>query len=299
MNLDALIMPTQLKDASEQNDAWVPLFIKGILANTNEEIDANIEAALKRDYIPFNELVGKKSGAVAIVGSGPSLKSNWRELLNFKGDILACNSAFGFLLDKGIVPKYMMCFDADILMLPFMKAHEDVTYLLASRCPPEAFDVVKDCKIVCWHAAGDESLDNLLGKYNRKEPMVLGGSAAVTRALYVAITMGYGKVHMYGVDSSYEGMDTHISQSRTEERRLPVRVNDKVFITAPWLSQQAEDFKILVPLMQRLNRTNVVVHGTGLIPYIARIMGLKTDESLFEKFVRIFRWRAGILWQHV
>ena len=299
MNLSAMIPPTQLNDGSAPNEAWVPLFIKGILANTVEQIDANIEAALKRDYIPFNDIIGTKSGAVAIVGSGPSLKKNWKRLRNFKGDIIACNSAFGFLLDKGITPQYMLCFDADILMLPFMKAHEKVTYLLASRCPPEAFDIVKDCKIVCWHAAGDENLDNLLGKYNRKEPMVLGGSAAVTRALYVAITMGYSMVHMYGVDSSYEGTNTHISQSRTEERRLPVRVNDEVFITSPWLAQQAEDFKILVPLMQKINRTKIAVHGTGLIPYIARVMDLKTDETFFEKIARVWGWRARILWQHV
>ena len=127
MNLSAMIPPTQLNDGSSPNEAWVPLFIKGILANTVEQIDANIEAALKRDYIPFNEIIGTKSGAVAIVGSGPSLKKNWQRLRNFNGDIIACNSAFGFLLDKGIVPQYMMCFDADILMQPFMKAHEDVT----------------------------------------------------------------------------------------------------------------------------------------------------------------------------
>ena len=299
MNLSALVPPSQLDDDPKPNNAWVPLFIKGILANTNEEIDANIEAALSRDYTPFNDLCGKKSGAVAIVGSGPSLKANWRKLKRFKGDIIACNSAFKFLLDKGIVPQYMMCFDADRLMLPFIKAHPDVTYLLASRCPPEAFDVVKDCKIVCWHAGGDEHLEELLVKHGKEEPMVLGGSAAVTRSLYVAVTMGYRQVHMYGVDSSYQGMDTHISQSRTEERRLPVRVNDKVFITSPWLAQQAEDFKILVPLMQRINQAIVVVHGTGLIPYVASIMGLKTDESFIDKFTRIWGWKARILWQHV
>src|SRR3990167_3601799 len=129
MNLSALIPPIPMKDSSEPNKAWVPLFIKGILANTDEEIRANIEAALKLDYIQFNEIIGTKSGAVAIVGSGPSLKKNWHKLKKFKGDIIACNSACGFLLDKGIVPKYMMCFDADKLMVAFVKPHPDITYL--------------------------------------------------------------------------------------------------------------------------------------------------------------------------
>lgn len=299
MNLSALIPPIPVPGEQEPNNMWVPLFVKGILANTNEQIDANIEAALQRDYIPFNELIGKSTGAVAIVGSGPSLKRNWKELRKFKGDLIACNSACNFLLEKGIVPKYMLCFDADRLMLVFVKPHPEITFLLASRCPPEAFEAVKDCRTVCWHAGGDEHLEDLLEKHGRKEPMVLGGSAAVTRALYVAITMGYNHVHMYGVDSSYDGMETHITKSRTEERRLPVRVNDRVFITSPWLSQQAEDFKVLVPLMQKINRTRITVHGTGLIPYIARLMDLETDESAIAKFLRIFKWRAAILWQHV
>jgi len=147
MNLSALIPPIQTKDGFEPNKAWVPLLIKGIIANTDEEVRANIEAALKLDYIPFNKLIGTKSGAVAIVGSGPSLKRNWRKLRKFDGDIIACNSACGFLLDKGIVPQYMLCFDADRLMLAFIKAHPDITYLLSSRCPPEAFEMegLQDC----------------------------------------------------------------------------------------------------------------------------------------------------------
>src|SRR3990167_10508016 len=62
MNLNALIPPIPTKDGFEPNKAWVPLFIKGIIANTDEEIRANSEAALERDYITFNELIGTKSG---------------------------------------------------------------------------------------------------------------------------------------------------------------------------------------------------------------------------------------------
>src|SRR3990167_9612061 len=191
--------PLGIDMVGKADTIWRQLRIHSSLANTVEEISANIESALKRDYIPFNELIGTKSGGVAIVGSGPSLKKNWRKLKRFKGDIIACNSACKFLLDKGIVPQYMMCFDADRLMLAFVQAHQDITYLFASRCPPEAFEIVKDCKIVCWHASGDDCLEELLVKHTREEPMVMGGCAAVTRSLYLAITMGYKTVHMYGV----------------------------------------------------------------------------------------------------
>ena len=52
---------------------WHPLIIHSALANSVEDISANIESALQRDYIPFNEMVGTKSGAVALFGGGPSL----------------------------------------------------------------------------------------------------------------------------------------------------------------------------------------------------------------------------------
>ena len=149
---------------------WRPLRIHSSLANTVEDIASNIESTLKRDYIPFNAILGTKSGAVAVVGSGPSLKQTWRKLKNFKGDIVACNAACQFLLEKGIVPQYMMCFDADPLVLEFFTPHKDIVYLLGSRVPPKVFDILEGCRIVVWHAAGDEKYRRfwrLAGEWSR------------------------------------------------------------------------------------------------------------------------------------
>jgi len=280
--------------------AWYPLVLHSALANTVDDISRNIESALKRDYIPFNSLLGKKSGAVAIVGSGPSLKANWQQLLTFKGDILACNASCQFLLAKGIVPTYMMCFDADPLMLEFMTPHPEITYLIASRCPPQAFDLIDGCKLVCWHAAGDERIEELLQASGRMEPMVGGGGAAVTRAMIMVLPMGYKKLHLYGADSSFAEGETHIRKSTTDERYMAVMCNGKTFDTAPWMAQQAEDFKKLVaPLIGREGIT-ITVHGDGLIPHIAMLLGLDTDlETALQKWTRIWFRKATILWQHV
>ena len=146
---------------------WHPLIIHSAMANTDEDISSNIESALKRDYIPFNSLVGSKKGAVAIVGSGPSLKDNWKQLKRFKGDILACNASCQFLLERGVIPTYMMCFDADPLMLEFITPHPKITYLLSSRCPPKAFDMLEGCKIVVWLAGGDTRIRELLEAHRK------------------------------------------------------------------------------------------------------------------------------------
>lgn len=283
--------------ALQGGSSWLPLTLHSALANTVEDIDRNIESALKLDYIPFNTLIGTKSGAVAVVGSGPSLKRNWQQLKTFKGDILACNASFQFLLERGITPNYMMCFDADPLMLEFLTPHPGVTYLLGSRCPPKAFEILKDCKVVCWHAGGDEHVRDLLEKSGRMEPMVVGGSAAVTRAMILVAPIGYREIHLYGADSSHADGDTHIRKSTTEERRMPLMCAGKVFDTSPWMAVQVNDFKVLLPMIKDRLKLEIVVHGDGLLPHVAMWLGCKTDlETAAQKFRREWRFKLRNVW---
>lgn len=282
---------------------WMPLNVKGALANTADDIARNIEHALTLDYIPITDLVGTKKGAVAIVGSGPSLKTNWQELRDFDGDIIACNAACQFLLGKGITPTYMFCFDADPLVLEFFTPHKEITYLMASRCVPKAFEIIKDCRIVVWHANGDEKVMEILEKHQRNEPVVAGGSAAVTRAMILAMPMGYSDIHVYGGDSSFADGDTHIRQSTTVEKRMAVKCGGRVFEVAPWMTLQVEDLKKLVPLI-RFVKAKMFFHGDGLLQHVARELGFRTDyENVVQQYLRIFarEWKhkATILWQHV
>lgn len=280
---------------------WYPLAVKGVLANTVDDIARNIEHALGLDYIPFTDLVGSKTGAVAVVGSGPSLKTTWQELRAFKGDIIACNAACQFLLEKGITPTYMFCFDADKLVLEFFtNPCKDVTYLLASRCVPQAFEMLSGCRVVLWHAAGDERIRDILEARRIMEPMIIGGSAAVTRALVLAMPMGYKDIHVYGGDSSFANGDTHIRQSTTVEKRMAVKCNGRVFETAPWMTIQVEDLKSLVHVI-KLVGARLHFHGDGLLQWVARELGFRTDyENAIQQFFReaaaFWTRRAKVLW---
>ena len=283
---------------------WMPLSIKGVLANSAEDIARNIEHALGLRYTPFTDLVDTKRGAVAIVGSGPSLKRTWHELRNFKGDIIACNAACQFLLAKGITPTYMFCFDADKLALEFFTpASKDVTYLLASRCVPGVFDLVKDCRLVLWHAAGDERIRAILEEKRINEPMIVGGSAAVTRAMIVAMPLGYREIHVYGGDSSFAEGDTHIRKSTTDERRMQVKCNGRVFEVAPWMTIQVEDLKYLYPMAKKLG-IRLHFHGDGLLQRVASDLGCRTDyEGPIRQWFRLaasfLTSRARVLWLNI
>lgn len=288
-------------DAPRANVAWLPLKLESALANTDDDIARNIKHALALDYTPFQQLVGMNKGAVAVVGSGPSLKANWQRLRDFDGDIIACNAACQFLLGKGITPKYMFCFDADPLMLEFMTPHPDITYLLASRCPPKAFELIRGCKLSVWHACGDTHLERLIqeaGKF--AEPMVIGGTAAVTRAMVLAQTLGYKTIHLWGADSSFAKGDTHIRQSTTLERRMFVNAGGREFETAPWMARQVEDFKTLAPMLVKLYGIRFVVHGDGLMQQVAAAMDYEVDWPLgMRQKLRKAKWQMMTLWQNL
>ena len=289
----------QLVNGVEMN--WVQLRMQSALANTVEDIDRNIEHSLAHPYIRFQDLVGKQSGAVSVVGSGPSLKKNWKKLRDSGTEIVACNAACQFLLQRGVVPKYMFCFDADPLMYEFLTPHKDITYLIASRVPPKTWELLKGCKIVCWHSAGDENIEKILQKHNRMEPMITGGSAAVTRAMILVLPLGYSETHIWGGDSSFSDGDTHIRKSTTEERRIQVMVNKRSFETAPWMANQAEDFKTLINIFVKGHGINIIVHGDGLIPHIARTEGLRVvdGEPLWRHAAREFFFRLKLIWKHL
>ena len=292
----------QAMQPAQRNLRWLPLRTHSQLANTSEDIARNIESALGRNLRRYMEIAGKQRGTVSIVGSGPSLKRTWQRIEKTGGDIIACNAACQFLLERGIVPKYMMCFDADPLMLEFITAHKDITYLIGSRCPPEAFDMLEGCDIVCWHASGDEHIESILQKHGRfDDPMIPGGSAAVTRGMIIAQTLGYTDVHLWGADSSFEeNGDTHIRKSTTLEKRMLVNCGGRVFETAPWMTVQIQDFKTLAPPLRDNYGVTFTVHGDGLLPQVAASMGFAVDWRLgVKQFLRQWKWNVVNLWQTI
>lgn len=249
---------------------------------TPEAIRENIAATLRRPYQGFMELVESREGEIAICGFGPSLVNTCERITQ---DVMACNGAHDYLISRGIVPTFGMFFDADRVIADFITPHPDVCYLVASRCHPAVFEKLQGYKVIVWHCKGDACIDGMLAEANRMEPMVHGGSAAVTRALFLVQVLGYSTIHIHGADSSYEGETTHVKKSLVREEPLSVFVHTddgtgKWFKTTPQLAAQVEDWKLLAPQLDLLG-ARYVVHGHGLLPHIAGVLGyeVRGDET--------------------
>ncbi len=155
---------------------------------SDDTISDILDINLKRD-LPI-AVHGMMEGRTAtLCGAGPSLGDTLPE---FKGDIWACNGAYNFLQDQGIVADYFFCWDSGKELLPFLsRPHKDTTFFIASICLPEVFEMLRCYKVVMWHPYYGKATNDSLLRHKRHEYMVGGGSACMTRAPFL-LTIVHG-----------------------------------------------------------------------------------------------------------
>lgn len=277
--------------AQGQPLALVPLGLDMGSCATVEEMHSNFYATLDRGYTSINDLLYKHTGKVCVVGAGPSIEETYKDLA---GDVFAINSAIGYLISKNIIPKWAMIWDASPLCKDFAMPHPEVTYLVASRCHPDVFERLKDCKVIVWHAAGDHDIVNIMNKpeviakQKESEPLVNGGSAGVTRGIFVANALGYNDIHIFGADSSYQEDKTHINGSLVPEKDMIVSIGSNPptwFRTTPEWVAQVEEYRGIFLMMTHHN-IKLEVHGTGLLPTLHTRMVDMLEKKGLEEFTR-------------
>ena len=274
-----------------------PLFPLSLLMEgcaTTEEMNGNFFATLDRGYEPINAHIGEYRGTVSLVGSGPSVNETYKEL---QGDVIAINGAIGFLLERGIVPKFAMLWDAAAIVERFAVPHPDIIYLVASRCHPKVFERLADCRVIVWHAAGDMNIVELMNrpdviaKQPCEEPLINGGTAGVTRGMFLATTLGYKDIHIFGGDSCYsaEGK-THVSGgSLVPEKDLSISIGNappRYFRTTPEWCAQVEEYRAIYTIFTCATGIALAVHGGGMLGYMHALLEAKKEKMGVPEFLQ-------------
>jgi hypothetical protein len=211
----------------------------------NEGCRRNAESALRRG-LPTCGWGPKRTGQLAIVGSGPSVRDHLDELRSWSGEIWATNGAYRFLLDNGIVPHAFVGLDP----VPGLKEYverrdEQTTFLMSSVCDPCVFDELSDADVYLWHSKqGDFS-------YPEGSCVVGGGTTCLTRMPYLAHLLGWRDMTMFGADSSFTERN-YCYENRfaedTDRPRFPVVVNGQEFVSELSLIKQVSVFGVMQTL---------------------------------------------------
>lgn len=253
-----------------------------------EKLKANISESDGHGLKTIELLFGqKKEGIVALIGGGPSLT---KQLHNVEGYeiVIICGSAHDYMMNtlyrymnEPYIPLhqavYCVICDPDPIMAEYIRNWSpEVTYLIASQCDKEVFRTLEDApKKYIWDCAGYEQFNREI--FKTPEKLIIGGCTVGTRAIGMAIAMGFKKMHLYGYDScltneyKHHAYKFHDPERETlgniTEIRLDDPVNGKKFICAGYMVAQIMDFQWM--LRNFADQLDIKVFGGGALAYIA------------------------------
>lgn len=236
---------------------------------SDEEICANIAATLDRGYEPFR-VREPHDGVLSICGNAPSLADTWTAI---RGDVWACNGASRFLAERGVRWTGFYWDPQPLVAEVVVHVAEGADYIVASQCHPSVFERLEGRSVTVWHPFSHGARRLLYERGVRTEPLIAGGCSAVTRAVFVAHTAGYRNIHLHGADSSYRDDKVHAQQQQNDAKlkRIGIECLGRSFVTSPAFAAQAQDF---IAVLDKFPDLNFTVHGDGLIPHIARMLGV-------------------------
>lgn len=248
-----------------------------VVCNTEREVYmANVRANCARD-LPWLEFAEAHEKQVAIVGGAPSVKNAIGELQyrqSLGQEIWALNGSFAWLKQNGLQPTAHFIIDARLGNLEFLWPEHGVKYYLASQCHPSLFEALKGYDVTVIHMLTDGMEEYLTDLAADKPTHLLGGGTTVgMKAMLAAHEIGYRKIHLYGMDSSYSNAEHHAYEQNLNsgERILDAVCQGRKFKSAPWMITQVNDFIALSDYLIR-DGTIITVNGEGLLPHTAREM---------------------------
>lgn len=163
---------------------------------------ANLERNLQRG-LPWAGREPEREGQLAIVGSGPSVRTRLDKLRQWPGEIWAINGAYDYLLTEGIIPHGFWGIDPLPGLAGYVKnARPETTFYIAATCDPSVFDALAGHKVVLWFPACEQD-----ASYPEDAVLVTGGVTVLTRAPYGALMMGWRDITIFGADSSFDEDD--------------------------------------------------------------------------------------------
>ena len=207
---------------------------------------ANLEANLRRS-LPWFDKSPEQTGRIAIVGSGPSVRSRLALLRGWEGEIWAVNGAYDYLLGEGITPQGFWGIDPLPGLADYVRnARSATTFYIAGTCDPVVLDALAGQNVKLWFPLCDDAI------YPKGCLVVNGGTGVLSRAPCAAWLAGWRDITVFGADSSFDEEaeqrycyrdGTYVEDSQADLQF--VDIGGEIFITEINLIKQVSVFAVM------------------------------------------------------
>lgn len=181
----------------------------------NAQMATAISIANARGYARLAQAPINERQTLALACYGPSLVDTWELLRDQQAagaKILSMSGATHFLAERGVVADYHVDMDPRAHKVGHLKPLvPGVHYLMASVCPPETWELLKDYPpelITLWHtfsgvdSTGVDTYGWVAANDKPGELVIHGGSTIGLTALHIGGVLGYRHFEIHGMDGS-------------------------------------------------------------------------------------------------
>ena len=257
--------------------------------------------------------------SICICGGGPSLGPNLDKLRSLQksgAKVMAINRTGDYLLGlpkshgmPWIKPWACILLESIPNAANYIAPRNGIRYYIGSQCHPDTFDKFEPYEHFIWHAQSHKIVEDCLTDQERKHMVPSVGSTCGLRAIIFAYMLGFKKIHLFGFDSCYNdeeikngicGLDgaprLHSYEKKEtihDIKELVVRGFDSGRDRQYWgngnMLAQADEFQRFIKWRNnnitqgRMDNHDIIVHGFGLIPDIARQYGLHSESKQNER----------------
>lgn len=214
---------------------------EGCLANLNNSLSLGFPLC-----IPLPERTGK----VAFVGSGPSVRDHLEELREWDGEVWAINGAYDYLLHNNIVSDGFIGVDPLPGLAAYVgNAQDQTVFYMSGLCDPTVFDALRGKNVQIWFP------DQSSVKYPKGLWLVGGGTTAITRAPFLAKMLGWRDFTFFGADCSHNNSrycykdGTYADDSKQPINKIMIG-DEGPFETEIPLLKQASQLDVIARYMQ-------------------------------------------------
>lgn len=264
-------------------------------ATPTEKIYQNILDSGKHGLLPIDSLLGpSREEPIALIGGGPSLPKYYDEKRGSYEYVMLAGSVHDYYVSRynnshKLQTVYSILCDADPIMCDYVRRKSKyITYLIASQCDEKLFKHLKNMdKAYYWNCMGDEEQNKI---FKEGEKLVIGGCTIGTRAIGMAMAMGFRKIHLYGYDScltneyrhhaySFENPDV---ETLGEIREIKIDHHDgngeasPIFRVAGYMLAQIHDFQYILQHFGKF--LDIEVHSDGPLAYL-----MQRAKALYEQ----------------
>lgn len=223
---------------------------------------------------------------IALIAGGPSLRGQLDRLPKYQVT-MACGGIHDYLIENGIIPTFCAVVDPDPLINNYMSLanpSHGIHYLVSSQCSPKVFEFLacRGCKISMWHADGADL--NRPDVFGEGSALVGGGCTIGTRAIVMAIGMGFFRQDLYGFDTcltddyKHHAYEFHDPKVETVGNIVEIQLggpDSPTFKVAEYMLAQIFDFKSILKAFA--NCLDIKVYGGGALAYLMELGKPKED----------------------